>query len=354
VRIYPTSARHALQARASGNTELSVSSGLPALVDTLGAAAVDRLRLLRVSAATQGARLAEAAAAGAELTAAAAEFDAAELGRRQRELVRRLAAIRSLAGESTALLQAEIRRLVAETTAQARTTGAAGAVAAVAAVDEWAAAHPDARGRTLENGSRNAGIAAGAERAAAWRDRWVRDLHGAFDALVGRLEERLVDQLEAIRAAAIEVFQVSLPPLEPTDALLVRPSFRLAVPDQHGPTSLLAAAVRTRVPGTLGRQLVLDRVRQDVGDAVQQMAGRTRADFQAGLQEAERQLAAALRSRLEHVAAGVQDAAERGRRLAELQTEDRNLAVAEERRRGATLKDIADALRQSTQEGRFA
>jgi hypothetical protein len=50
----------------------------------------------------------------------------------------------------------------------------------------------------------------------------------------------------------------------------------------------------------------------------------------------------------------VQDAAERGRRLAELQTEDRNLAVAEERRRGATLKDIADALRQSTQEGRFA
>jgi hypothetical protein len=147
---------------------------------------------------------------------------------------------------------------------------------------------------------------------------------------------------------------VSLPPLEATDALQVRPSFRLAIPDQHGPTSLLAAAVRARVPGTLGRQLVLDRVRQDVGDAVEQMTGRTRSEFQAGLHEAERQLRAALRSRLEQVAAGVQHAAERGRRLAELQTDDRNLAVTEERRRAATLRDIADVLRQSTGEGRLA
>lgn len=354
VRIYPTSARRALQARVSGDTELTSSSGLPGLAGALSAAALDRLRLLRVSAATQGARLAEAGAADAELTAAAAEFDAAELVHRHSELVRRLDAIRTLSGDSIALLHAEILRLVAETTDQARTAGACGAAAAVAAVDDWVTAHPAARGRHLEDGARDAGIAAGAERVAAWRERRVRDLHAAFDALEGRLEERLADQLEAVRTAAIEVFDVSLPPLEATDALQVRPSFRLAIPDQHGPTSLLAAAVRARVPGTLGRQLVLDRVRQDVGDAVEQMTGRTRSEFQAGLHEAERQLRAALRSRLEQVAAGVQHAAERGRRLAELQTDDRNLAVTEERRRAATLRDIADVLRQSTGEGRLA
>ena len=352
VPIYPTSARHALQAKASADRELRASSGLPALLGVLRAAADDRLTLLQVSAAGQGARLAEAGAVDAELTAAAAEFDAAELARRHGELVRRLADIRALANDSAALLHAEIDRLVVETTHEASAEGERGAAEAIAAVDEWAATHPGARGRHLEEGARDAGFAAGVPRVGAWRERRARQLRDALDALGGRLEERLGDHLEAVRAAAVEAFDVSLPPLEPPDAPLIRPSFRVAAPDQYGPTTLLAAAARTRVPGKLGRQLVLSRLRQDVGDGVAQLAGRTRADLQAGLQEAERQLTGAMRRRLEEAAARVQGAAERGRRLAVLKTEDRNVAVAQERRQAATLRDIAGALRQTTGEAR--
>lgn len=347
VRVHPTSARQTLDTRTRADAALGASSGLPDLVRTLHSAASDRARLLHASIAEHGARLAAAASTDAELTARAVELDADTLSGRQRELTARLAAVRTLAGESAALLDADIRRLVAETTQDARAEGEQAVAVAQAAADQWAGSHPHVRGRDLEDGALTAGMATAARRVTAWRERRHAELDGHLAAVATRLEHRLADQVDAVRTAATDIFDLPSGPAEPVATLTSQSSFRLAGAEQAGPTDLLAAAVRTRLPGRLGSRRVLAHVRSDLALAVEGQYGRARADFQGRLQETGRQLATALRTRVADAVRRVQDAVDRGARLAALQAEDRNRGAADEWAHARVLDELADAFRSS-------
>jgi GTP-binding protein EngB required for normal cell division len=350
VTVHPTSARQALAARASGDRRRLVASGVPELTQRLRAAAADRAGLLRASAASQGARLAEAASAEAEITVTAAELSVGDLARRQGELTSRLAEVRRLAAESAALLAAEIRRLVAETTEQARQEAEKAIAAARDAIDRWEADRPGVGGCQLEDGAREAGTTAGAERLIAWSDGRRTELDEELTAVTDRLQRRLAEHLEAVRRAASEVFDVPTSPDLMAGTLLPPPSLRLVGTAPAGPTDLLAAAVRTRLPGRAGRRRVLSHLHDDVAQAVEQMFGRARASFQADLQEVGRQLGGATRARVGDSAQRVQAAVDRGSRLAESRAAERLRGLAAERARACTLRQLAGELRSAVGE----
>jgi hypothetical protein len=314
---------------------------VPELTRVLAAAASDRVRLLRASAAAHAARVAAAAASDAELTARAAEFDAAELSRRRAEFVVRLAEVRTLAAESQGLLRAGIQRLVAETSQQAADAAPAAIVAALTAADQWMAAHPGLGGPDVESGARQAGLDAAAGEVAVWRDRRSSELDRDLTALSDRLEQRLAEQLQAVAAAAAHSFELAGGPPPPTGRLISRSSFRLTGADQAGSTDLLAAAVRSRLPGRFGRRRIVAHLHDDLTRTVERQFGRARADFQARLQASGRQLAAASKARIADATRRIEDAVDRGGRLAALQATDRERAVAAESSRGRTLHDLA-------------
>jgi small GTP-binding protein len=344
VRVHAVSSREAQAARRTGDPERLASSGLPELERVLGAAAAERSALLQASVRGQAARFAAAAASDAELTARAARLDAADLAQRQAEFRTRLAAVRLLAGEATALLHAEIRRLIQQTTDEAQTEASHTVRQAVAAGDRWAGEHPDSQGRELEDGARAAALGIADASVLAWRDRRQAELDRDLAALTARLESRLAEQVEAVRAAAAEVFDLAPGPPPPAGALAARSAFRLATADQAGVTDLLAAAVRTRLPGRLGRRRVLAHLRDELSLAVDAQFGRARADFQARLQETGRILAAALAARLDDAIARVQDAVDRGSHIAALRATARDRAAAKASDRADTLRELAAAI----------
>lgn len=118
-----------------------------------------------------------------------------------------------------------------------------------------------------------------------WRARRAAALDDALAALDDRLASRLDDQIRQVRSAAADLFSLDLlDPPEPT-RLTSAARFRYAFAEDAGNVELLAAAIRTRLPGSLGRRRVAAHVQERVAELMEKQVGRARSDFQSRLQD---------------------------------------------------------------------
>ena len=295
--VWPVSARTALAGRLSGNGPEVAASGLPAFEDAFtGYLHAYRAADLARSVSGRAARLARGVAEEAAATLAALELSAAELEDRLAQFRDRLVAVEQERRDSAALARAEISWLLSETNAQAAALpGQAG---------------PAVVQRALTGLDRGAAPLAAAERAGLqqaaaeirqvvedWRERRGAELEAAIAALDDRLARRLDEQVATVRRAARELFAVGLGELATTERLVASTRFHYAFGTDPGQVEALAAAVRTRLPGGLGRRRVERYVAERTTELLDQQTGRARADFQDRLTETLRHLARQLDQR---------------------------------------------------------
>lgn len=332
---YVLSARQAIRAR---DDRALRESGLPEFITALEEYAVSgRRQDLVASVAGHGRRLAASAADEARLTLRAAELSTVAAEDRQSTFTTRLEAVRRLAEESQALLDAAVRTATERITAAARTESPRATADVRRRLDEWADARPDAAAAELDRAGRQLMRDAVADAAMSWRAAQEVRVDEEVAALTERLQGRLQKQLDAVRAAAAAVFEVRM--ASPPVVAALDPSSRFA---RHGAelagfSELLAAGVRTRLPGSLGRRRVVDHLRAEIPELTDRSFGRARADLQQRLQETGRVLRAELARRYDEAVARVQTAVCQGQELARRDAGDRD-------RLAANLHDRIEAL----------
>jgi len=321
--VWPVSARAALAGRLGGSRPEVAASGLPAFEDAFtGYLHAHRAADLARSVSGRAARLARGVAEEAAATLAALELSAAELEDRLAQFRDRLVAVEQERRDSAALARAEISWLLSETNALAAALpGQAG---------------PAVVQRALTGLDRGAAPLAAAERAGLqqaaaaeirqvvedWRERRGAELEAAIAALDDRLARRLDEQVATVRRAARELFAVGLGELATTERLVASTRFHYAFGTDPGQVEALAAAVRTRLPGGLGRRRVERYVAERTTELLDKQTGRARADFQDRLTETLRHLARQLDQRFTAGAGRIGAAVERAALLRTEQQEE--------------------------------
>lgn len=309
--VWPVSARAALRGRASGNAQELAASGLPAFEDAFtGYLQAFRAADLARSVAGRAGRIAAGMAEEAAATLAALELSAAALADRLAQFRDRLGAVEQLRRDSAALARAEIARLLTETDAQAAGLARqAGPVVVRIARD--AVANQPGPVAAAENAALAQATAEIRRLVADWRERREDELDQAIAALDARLGRRLDEQVTAVRRVARELFALELVELVATERLVASTRFRYAFGTDPGQVEALAAAVRTRLPGGLGRRRVERYVAARAAQLLDKQVGRARADFQDRLTETGRQLDRALDHRFSAGAGRIGAAVER-------------------------------------------
>jgi len=176
-----------------------------------------------------------------------------------------------------------------------------------------------------------------------WRERRGAELEAAIAALDDRLARRLDEQVATVRRAARELFAVGLGELATTERLVASTRFHYAFGTDPGHVEALVAAVRTRLPGGLGRRRVERYVAERTTELLDQQTGRARADFQDRLTETLRHLARQLDQRFTVGAGRIGAAVERAALLrAEQQEETARVRTALEGRVAAAGRLAAE------------
>lgn len=257
--VHPMSARQALSALATGDPRELSASG----ITSFEAAFVDYLdgrrgSDLRASVAAHASRIAAAARDADRLARTAAVLETDDLAARVVAFQARLAEVQQLGMESRALLHADIARLLGELGGAAQAQSAQLASGTRAAVERWLGQHPDGDLRQIEDSGRSMveeQIRLGVDH---WRVEQEHCLGDALSALGVRLAHRLDQQVQAVREAAADLFAVELLPPAASPALTVDCHFTYSFTDWGSITEPLAAAVRTRLPGRIGRRRVAE------------------------------------------------------------------------------------------------
>lgn len=336
----PVSALQAI----SGGEAAWAESGMADFTTSLTAYLDTRRRAdLLLSVAGQAARLATHGADDVRLTLRGADLAADALREMHETFTARLTDIRRLADEAQALAAAAIERLIGRTTAAADNERRAASARIADGLHRW----------LLERGARSAselerdGQAWIADAVAAetvrWRARQQRWLDGELGGVTAQLQDRLDEQIAAVRAAAADAFGVELDLVAVAVGLPASRHFARYGGEMDGFSGLLAAGVRTRLPGDWGRRRVADHLHGVAAAQTDRGFGRARADIQYRLQEAGREIRAALGQRYEAAVARVERAIDAGAELSSRATADRRVAADDLRDRQAALEAVAAA-----------
>jgi small GTP-binding protein len=315
VRVWPVSAREGLAGRLRGDDRAVEASGLSAFEAAFTGYLTERqdADLVR-SVAGRAARLAVGIAEETDATLAALALSAHDLEQRLGMFEDRLAQVQRGRAESAAVAVAEFDRLLADTNEQAAalTRAAAGPLqravqtcvanlaGPAAVVEQQALEDAAARIRALVDD---------------WRHRHGEDLDSAVRALDERLTERLDDHIAAVRRTAAELFELELAPLPAVGRFAASARFSYAFAADPGQTEALAAAIRSRLPGRLGRRAVARHVTERAVQLLDRQVGRARADFQDRLAATQRDLLRELDRRFDTGAGRLSDAVRRAQAL---------------------------------------
>jgi len=311
-QVWPVSARWVLAASseaAPGRTDHRWDDFTAAFTDYL--AERQRSDLVR-SVALRAAGLARGVVEDASVTLAGLAMSLEDLDRKMRAFTAVLDEVARSRLESAAVASAEIDRLIRETDEQASVLAARATPVAQQAVAnhlgalrgsldrmegdalEWVAAHI-------------CGVVDG------WRSRRAHEVVAALTALDDRLASRLDTQITAVRDSAARLFSVDLPEWAPVGELTESHRFSYSFHSEPGQLEALITAVRTRLPGSLGRRRVSRHVNERTAQLLDQQVGRVRADFQERLTSTRRRLLRGLDARFDagagRIAAAIQRAA---------------------------------------------
>ncbi|MGZ4428933.1 MAG: hypothetical protein ACXVXH_13050 [Nocardioidaceae bacterium] len=289
--IHPVSARRALAARIAGDEAALQASGLAAFeAQFVGFLDDQRGPALLTSLAGQAGRVARAAIERHTALLHALDLDRDRLASSIAAFEDRIIDVDQQRRDAHALADAEIRRLVADTTAAAQALTAQSAPRVLASLDDLL---DDLAGRGLAQAESSARRAA-ADRIQGivdrWRDTQAARLDEAVGALDRRLGERLDELVRGVRAAAAELFELELAKLPPPARLVEKSRFSYKFFEDPGNVTALAAVVRTHLPGRWGRRRVAAYLTQRIPELLDMQVGRARADFQNRLLETGRQL----------------------------------------------------------------
>lgn len=324
---YVVSARQFLRA---ATDEERAQSGIPALVAVLDHYLATRRRAdLAASVAGHGQRLAQRAADEARLTLRTAELSDRALAERQQLFTDRLQAVERLAEESAALLDAGIHNLIATSSAAARETAQNATARLLAGFDRWVAAHDNLPTRDLDRAGRSWVADTAVAEVTDWRDKQEHLLDGELHSLTGRLQGRLAEQLDAVRSAAAEAFDLRFDGVPVAAVLSADTRFSAYGAELAGFSELLASGIRAHLPGGVGRRRIVTHLHAEVPELVDRAFGRARADLQQRLQETRRQLAADLMRYHQQTVARMQAAINSGRLLSAEHAEDRARLAAQ-------------------------
>lgn len=346
--VWPVSARQALAGRQAGDDAAVAGSGWAAFEEMFtGYLAEHQQADLVRSVAGRAAQLARSAADTAAATLAGLALSAQELEQRLGLFRQRLGEVDRQRFESAALARAEFDRLLAETNAQAAALPAQTAPALLREVRERVG-RLEAPLRQVEQ----VGLTSAAELiqhvVEEWRRRRGAELDAAVATLDASLAARLDAQVAAVRQAAASLFALDLLPLPDRRRLTGSHHFWYAFDPDPGNLDALMAAVRTHLPGALGRRRVTRHLDEQTLILLDKQIGRARADFQDRLAETQRALLRELDRRFDEGAGRITEAVERARLLRTQRVEEINQVRVELQTRQAQAAAIADELDRYT------
>ena len=161
-------------------------------------------------------------------------------------------------------------------------------------IDETAAGMPETGAAELEDAAHIALVETIRPAVEAWRQERVRDLETGLRETATRQQELLEAAVGVVRDAAADHLGVQLH-AEAAEVALPDPGrYYYSFADDIGWSQPVDAAVRRRLPGDLGRRRVRQRLRTRAAHLTDVHLGRARADFQARLDDAGRELARAV------------------------------------------------------------
>lgn len=317
VRVSPVSARAALAARRVGDQAMFAASGLASFeAELLGYLHRHRDAALVTSLAGQAQRLAAETAERLTVVLRGLELTAHELADTAAAFGDRVIDVQHQRQEAHALIDVAIDRLIVDTTDAARQLVADSTPSMLQQCAELSRQCDLRNLGVLEDTVRQAAADRIRTLVDSWRHTQQAVLSEALRALDARLTDRLDAQIRAVRDAATELFCLDLldppPPAQLTDTL----GFSYRFTADPGNFDALAAAVRTRLPGRVGRRRVAAHLAEQMPQLLDRQAGRARADFQQRLQQTGRVLHRELDQRYDNSAGRLADAVQQATALA--------------------------------------
>ncbi|HVA60518.1 MAG TPA: dynamin family protein [Mycobacteriales bacterium] len=349
VEVYPISARTALTAELTGELSDPYAAGFARFSDALrGYLDRSRRRDLHYSAAQHSWRLARRAAEECDATLAGLAMEAGDLDRRLRLLGERLASIERDRKDGESITQAEIRRLIRETSAAAADLVASQQSAIVDAVHRLLADESKASLGELERRGRD--YIADATRLVVenWRADQTTRLEDDLSALESRLAQQLATHIREARAVIAELFSIELPEQPPLAGLHPTGRFRYSFAVDPGTTEMLSATLRTHLPRGLGRRRVAGYLESQAVLQLDKHAGRARADFQDQLLDHLRGLQRQLDDRYVEGAGRLALALRKAADAKSATANETAASVRDLTRRRDTLNQLADMARLLT------
>jgi small GTP-binding protein len=345
VRIYPCSARTAL----SGAADPGLAAFEAEFTRYLAAArASDLERSVAVRAGAVAGALLDAIA----LTLRADQLHLDEDAGRIAAFRDRLDALAERHRDAEDRAQAGARHLLETLNTCAGEQAAALAPEVAARLEAALAAVPGgASWQQLQRAGLDAITAAATDGAERWRQAQAEVLQAGMADLGARASAALERDLAAVREAARALLGVELNLAPAGVSLAADPRFHYAPAAPENPTQALAAAVRGRLPGRLGRRRVAAHLHALVAEVVDRQVGRARADLQQRLEATSRELSFALAEQYRGYGAHLSDAlgaAEQLRTLTRAQAGERRAQLAARNSQIAALQRRITALAEHT------
>ncbi len=173
---------------------------------------------------------------------------------------------------------------------------------------------------------------------------WLADQLAALDE---DLRTRVDEHVQRVRDAAAAAFDLDLVALPPAQTLVESGRFSYAFGSDIGQVEALAAAVRTHLPGQLGRHRVAQYVTDRTYELLDRQAGRARADFIERLRETQRQTLRTLDDRFDAGAGRIAEAVNRAAQQRRAATVTVEKLRSDARRHRDAAQELVDEL-QST------
>jgi hypothetical protein len=291
VPVYPLSARAALSG--AGDPGFAVfAADFTRYLDQ------GREADLRLSVAAHARRMAQSMRDETVLARHAARARIGSAADRVQAFAERLAAVGTRRQDAVDLAQAESARLLADlnTSAERAIGDSAASVRRqleVLLMSELASA----AAADIQRVGRERLSELAVEAAEQWRQQQAEQIEQALAGLDERLTGDLQAELDAVRHAAAELLGLALNVPGPGERLAPDLRFFYLAGGQPGQTELLAGAIRTRLPGEVGRRRARAYLHREATTLIPQQIGRARADLQYRLAEASRKLVRAIGAR---------------------------------------------------------